>query len=219
MKKLATSVFILIQCITMSCASDEITKTFEKMLEIGEFTCARASSYKISSNDPLEFVPTNICDEIISTSWSPSTKGGINEYVYIYVNYPDSSPLYGNYDNTPMNLNIKLVNGNNKTDSAYHEFNRIKKIDLEIYEAPIDLGQGKTYLLKKPELNVRKIFTLMDTRQEQVFSMQVMPMMGKKYANLNRTIIFLLGKIIIKDIYPGKNNYTCISELSITEVR
>ena len=146
-----------------------------------------ASSYLKSTNTAINYLPENIHDLSFKTAWVEGVKGyGIGEYI-----------VYHFRQTAPRITKIIIANGYVKSEKAYRENSRVKKLKLYIDNEPF------------------AILNLEDDRYEQVFEFEPIgrPMGDIDWDGLEKLPKWTL-KFEILEIYQGeKYDDVAISEI------
>ncbi|MDR0454089.1 MAG: hypothetical protein LBH05_04680 [Deferribacteraceae bacterium] len=149
-----------------------------------------ASSYLKSNSKTITYLPENIHDLNFQTAWVPGEKGakgyGIGESV-----------TYSFKQSSPRVTTIIIANGYVKSEKAYRENSRVKKLKMYI--------DGKPFA----------ILNLKDVRREQIFKFEPF---GRKQSDTNLEELNKLPnwtlKFEILEVYKGdKYDDTAISEI------
>ena len=143
-----------------------------------------ASSYLKSNYSTINYLPENAHDSSYETAWVEGVEGyGIGEYLTYYFRW-------GN----PRITNIIIANGYVKSEKAYRENSRVKKLKMYIDDEPY------------------AILNLEDSRYEQIFEFEPI---GKRTGDENIDWVKLWTmKFEILEVYKGdKYDDTTISEL------
>jgi len=147
-----------------------------------------ASSYLKSNNAKINYLPENAHDFSFETAWVEGVKGyGIGEYLTYYFSQI-----------SPRITKIIIANGYVKSEKAYRENSRVKKL--------------KMYVDNKPFA----VLNLEDCRREQIFEFE--PIGRKRPIGDNFEELAKLPKWTLKfeilEVYPGeKYDDTAISEI------
>ena len=147
-----------------------------------------ASSYLKSTNTAINYLPENIHDLSFKTAWVEGVKGyGIGEYIVYHFN-----------QTAPRITKIIIANGYVKSEKAYRENSRVKKLKLYLDDKPF------------------AILNLEDSRREQTFEFE--PIGRKRPINVDWKELDKLPKWTLKfeilEIYQGeKYDDVAISEI------
>ena len=147
-----------------------------------------ASSYLKSNSEAINYLPENIHDFSFKTAWVAGIKGGIGEYI-----------AYHFAPTAPRITKVIIANGYVKSEKAYRENSRVKKLKMYIDDKPF------------------AILNLEDSRREQFFEFDPI-------GNGNRTTVKELEKLRelpkwtmkfeILEVYKGdKYDDVAISEI------
>ena len=148
-----------------------------------------ASSYLKSNSKTINYLPENIHDFSFETAWVEGVKGyGIGEYLTYYFK-----------QTAPRITHIIIANGYVKSEKAYRENSRVKKL--------------KMYIDNKPFA----ILNLEDSRREQIFKFEPIgkerPAQNANWDELDKMPKWTL-KFEILEIYKGdKYDDVAISEI------
>jgi len=159
-------------------------------------------------------------DDKIETAWVEGAEGdGINEYIIFYLFFGGPYPSYDDYINKDIKVEITIINGVAKNKRIWEMNNRIKKAELEIYEASVNIRQIDPWIISKQEpiLNTTFILNLKDDMKPQKFLLKFKP----KQLGIAKDIesFLCIGKLIIKEVYPGtKYKDTGISEINARRI-
>ncbi|MDR2148552.1 MAG: hypothetical protein LBE91_19100 [Tannerella sp.] len=155
-----------------------------------------ASSYLKSNRSTINYLPQNAHNETYKTAWVEGVEGyGIGEYITYHFSW-----------NNPRITTIHIANGYVKSEQAYRENSRVKKLKMYINDKPI------------------AILNLEDRRVVQFFGFEPIGMgkMGlsdNEHQNQDWTELEKLPDWTIKfeiiEVYPGdKYDDTAITEIS-----
>ena len=141
-----------------------------------------ASSYLKSNNAKITYLPENAHDLSFETAWVEGVKGhGIGEYLTYYFSL-----------NSPRITKIIIATGYVKSEKAFRDNSRVKKLKMYIDDKPF------------------AILNLEDRRCEQIFEF---PPIGKHSTKDNDKSEWTM-KFEILEVYPGdKDDDTAISEI------
>ena len=148
-----------------------------------------ASSYLKSKDSTINYLPQNANDLSFKTAWSEGVKGyGVGEYLVYYF-----KPL------APRITTVIVANGYVKSEKAFRENSRVKKLKMYVRDKPV------------------AILNLKDCRCEQIFEFEPIGR-WKEYRNLDWKEVEKLPdwtmKFEILEVYPGdKYDDTVISEI------
>jgi len=148
-----------------------------------------ASSYLKSKDSTINYLPQNANDLSFKTAWSEGVKGyGVGEYLVYYF-----KPL------APRITTVIVANGYVKSEKAFRENSRVKKLKMYVRDKPV------------------AILNLKDCRCEQMFEFEPIGR-WKEYRNLDWKEVEKLPdwtmKFEILEVYPGdKYDDTVISEI------
>ena len=147
-----------------------------------------ASSYLKSKNANINYLPENAHDFSFETAWVEGVKGyGIGEYL-----------TYHFRQTSPRITTIIVATGYVKSEKAYRENSRVKKLKMYIDDKPI------------------AVLNLEDCRREQIFEFEPIgrkPAENADWDELNKLPRWTL-KFEILEVYPGdKYDDTAISEI------
>jgi len=214
----------IILCVTIYAFSQNESTTiidsiFDKIIN-SNWKIAIASSTLIEKGKPVGlYSPNNVMDGKIETSWVEGIGGsGLNEYICIPLIIKGSR-----YDQKPAKLTLSIINGYAKNKKLFDSNNRLKTINVEIYEAPITgmanadpITAAKTPLvffrMNKAELNDKFSLQLKDSFEPQTF---YYTFKSKHISSVKENVYSCVAKIIIKDIYKGALcDDTCVSEIN-----
>ncbi|MCL2727160.1 MAG: hypothetical protein FWD56_02100 [Bacteroidales bacterium] len=146
-----------------------------------------ASSYLKSQNANITYFPDNAHDLSFETAWVEGVKGqGIGEYLTYYFK-----------PTAPRITDIIIANGYVKSEKAYRDNSRVKRLKLYINDIPV------------------AILNLEDVRQEQIFTFKPI---GRRSENIPWSEVEKLPdwtlKFEILEVYPGdRYEDTAISEI------
>jgi len=149
-----------------------------------------ASSYLMSKDTTINYLPENAGDLSFKTAWIEGVKGyGIGEYL-----------TYHFRPSSPRITRIIVANGYVKSEKAYRENSRVKKLKLYIYNKPF------------------AILNLKDTLCEQIFDFKPIGQRSDKNTNWEKIekeeMPEWTMKFEILEVYPGdKYDDTAISEI------
>ena len=160
-------------------------------------------------------------DGKIETTWVEGVDGdGINEYIMFDLLFRGPYPTYDEFKDKDVKVEITIVNGVAKNKKIWEMNNRIKKAELEVYEAPITIRQIDPWIIseQEPILNTTFTLNLKDDIKPQKFLLKIRP--KKLGITENKNSFFTcIGKLIIKEVYPGtKYKDTGISEIDINRI-
>jgi len=159
-------------------------------------------------------------DGKIETAWVEGVDGdGINEYIMFYLLFRGPYPTYDEFKDKDVKVEITIVNGVAKNKKIWEMNNRIKKAELEVYEAIVSIRQIDPWIIseQEPILNTTFTLNLKDDIKPQKFLIKFKP---KQLGIADDIDSFeCIGKLIIKEVYPGtKYKDTGISEIDINRI-
>jgi len=159
-------------------------------------------------------------DGKIETSWVEGVDGdGINEYIIFYLLFRGPYPTYDEFKDKDVKVEITIVNGVAKNKKIWEMNNRIKKAELEVYEAIVSIRQIDPWIIseQEPILNTTFTLNLKDDIKPQKFLIKFKP---KQLGIADDIDSFeCIGKLIIKEVYPGTTyKDTGISEIDINRI-
>ena len=159
-------------------------------------------------------------DGKIETTWVEGVDGdGINEYIIFYLLFRGPYPTYDEFKDKDVKVEITIVNGVAKNKKIWEMNNRIKKAELEVYEAIVSIRQIDPWIIseQEPILNTTFTLNLKDDIKPQKFLIKFKP---KQLGIADDIDSFeCIGKLIIKEVYPGTTyKDTGISEIDINRI-
>ena len=160
-------------------------------------------------------------DDKIETAWVEGVEGdGIGEYILFGFNFI-STARYEDFEdkNKYLEIEITIINGVAKNKKIWEMNNRIKKAELEVYEARVSVRQEDPWIIcdQDPILNTTFILNLKDDMKPQKFLIKFLP--KQKYEKNLANSFLCIGKLIIKEVYPGtKYKDTGISEIKASRI-
>lgn len=159
-------------------------------------------------------------DGKIETAWVEGVDGdGINEYIMFYLLFRGPYPTYKDFKDKDVKVEITILNGVAKNKKIWEMNNRIKKAELEVYEAIVSIRQIDPWIIseQEPILNTTFTLNLKDGIKPQKFLIQFKP---KQLGIADDIDSFeCIGKLIIKEVYPGTTyKDTGISEIDINRI-
>lgn len=160
-------------------------------------------------------------DGKIETAWVEGVDGdGTNEYIMFDLLFRGPYQTYDEFKDKDVKVEITIVNGVAKNKKIWEMNNRIKKAELEVYEAPITIRQIDPWIIseQEPILNTTFTLTLKDDIKPQKFLLKIR--LKKLGITENKNSFFTcIGKLIIKEVYPGTTyKDTGISEIDINRI-
>jgi len=178
-----------------------------------------ASSELIEKGMPKDFYSAKKAfDGKVETAWVEGVEGdGIGEYIYLNLHFV-SLPMYDDFKDNKKKIEVEItiVNGVAKNKQIWEMNNRIKRAELEIYEAPVVVRQIEPCIISKqePVINSKYILNFKDDMKPQKFLIKLDP----KQKWLDGRFL-CIGKLIIKEVYPGtKYKDTGISEINARRI-
>ena len=159
-------------------------------------------------------------DGKIETAWVEGVDGdGINEYIMFYLLFRGPYPTYDEFKDKDVKVEITIVNGVAKNKKIWEMNNRIKKAELEVYEAIVSIRQIDPWIIseQEPILNTTFTLNLKDDIKPQKFLIQFKPKQLGIADDIDSFVC--IGKLIIKEVYPGTTyKDTGISEIDINRI-
>jgi hypothetical protein len=163
-----------------------------------------------------KFGPKNLFDGSTATCWGEGASGdGTGEAVYVTV--ADSQKV------------LSLVNGNAQSANVYKAKNRVKKLKITPLIGYVSKKDSKvTY--NAVICGAPVFITVEDTMKKQKFPLKfagsgnvqnirskAMQSFKKTKTDISDDDVSYIMKVEIMDIYKGKDNDTCISEIAFTQ--
>jgi len=217
MRFLKLSIIIFLLSSLVIAQGKTLRQIFDYIILTGE---PIASSELKEKGMPKDFYSAKKAfDDKIETAWVEGAEGdGINEYIMFYLIFGDHYPTYKEYKKKDIEVKITIINGVAKNKRIWEMNNRIKKAELEIYEAVVDIRQIDPWIVcaQEPILNTTFILNLKDDMKPQKFLLKFKP----KQLGIAKDIesFLCIGKLIIKEVYPGtKYKDTGVSEIKICD--
>ena len=217
MRFLKLSIIIFLLSSLVIAQGKTLRQIFDYIILTGE---PIASSELKEKGMPKDFYSAKKAfDDKIETAWVEGAEGdGINEYIMFYLIFGDHYPTYKEYKKKDIEVKITIINGVAKNKRIWEMNNRIKKAELEIYEAVVDIRQIDPWIVcaQEPILNTTFILNIKDDMKPQKFLLKFKP----KQLGIAKDIesFLCIGKLIIKEVYPGtKYKDTGVSEIKICD--